>query len=339
MLQKILEKVIDTMTPYLDEEQVEKLGNVLYINFHDVEVKKECYELKPTGISGNAAKLDLFIKSKLAINRQSGTMKQYAREIWAALNFIGKDIDDIRAADIRYYFGYLREVKKLKMSTIQTRMHYLSSFWDFLTAEEITLGNPMKKIGTVKVEKIIKKPFSVRDMEALRSNCKRIRDRALMEFLYSTGVRISEAVSLNVGDIDMEHLELIVYGKGSKERKTYLTESAKFYLDKYLKERCLCERITFEELKKKPLFVGSNKNHKRMTDNGVQDMLRTLGKRAGVEMVHPHRFRRTIATDLLSKGMPIEQVRDFLGHEKLDTTLIYCTVQAEEVKASHRKCA
>ena len=160
-----------------------------------------------------------------------------------------------------------------------------------------------------------------------------------MEFLYSTGVRISEAVSLNVGDIDMEHLELIVYGKGSKERKTYLTESAKFYLDKYLKERCLCERITFEELKKKPLFVGSNKNHKRMTDNGVQDMLRTLGKRAGVEMVHPHRFRRTIATDLLSKGMPIEQVRDFLGHEKLDTTLIYCTVQAEEVKASHRKCA
>ena len=222
MLQKILEKVIDTMTPYLDEEQVEKLGNVLYINFHDVEVKKECYELKPTGISGNAAKLDLFIKSKLAINRQSGTMKQYAREIWAALNFIGKDIDDIRAADIRYYFGYLREVKKLKMSTIQTRMHYLSSFWDFLTAEELVFGNPMKKIGAIKVEKVIRKPFSISDMEAMRSQCKRIRDRALIEFLYSTGVRISEAVALNVGDIDMDRLELIVFGKGSKERKTYL---------------------------------------------------------------------------------------------------------------------
>lgn len=339
MLQKILEKVIDTMTPYLNEEQAEKLENVLYINFHDIEIKKECYELKPTGISGNAAKLDLFVKSKLAINRQKGTMKQYAREIWAALNFIGKDINDIKAADIRYYFGYLREVKKLKMSTIQTRMHYLSSFWDFLTAEEITSGNPMKKIGTVKVEKIIKKPFSVRDMEAMRSQCKRIRDRALIEFLYSTGVRISEAVALNVGDIDMEHLELIVYGKGSKERKTYLTESAKFYLDRYLKERCWKEGVTYEQLKERPLFVSSDKHHKRLTDNGVQYMLRGLGKRAGVNGVHPHRFRRTIATDLLSKGMPIEQVRDFLGHEKLDTTLIYCTVKAEEVKASHRKCA
>lgn len=339
MIEKIIEKVLDAMTPHLDEGQIEKLNNVLYLNFHGVEVKRECYELEPTGLSGNAAKLDLFIKSKLAVNRQDGTMKQYAREIWKALNFIGKDVNDIKAADIRYYFGYLREVKKLKMSTIQTRLHYLSSFWDFLTAEEITSGNPMKKIGAVKVEKIIKKPFSVRDMEAMRSQCKRIRDRALIEFLYSTGVRISEAMALNVGDIDMEHLELIVYGKGSKERKTYLTEGAKFYLSRYFKERCQKEGITYEELKNKPLFVSCDKNHRRMTDNGVQDMLRTLGRRAGVEMVHPHRFRRTIATDLLSRGMPIEQVRDFLGHEKLDTTLIYCTVQAEEVKASHRKCA
>lgn len=339
MLQKIIERIMDAMAPHLDPEQAEKLSNVLYINFHGIEVKKECYELKPTGLSGNAAKLDLFIKSKLAVNRQSGTMKQYAREIWAALSFIGKDINDIKAADIRYYFGYLREVKKLKMSTIQTRMHYLSSFWDFLTAEEIILGNPMKKIGTIKVEKIIKKPFSVRDMEAMRSQCKRVRDRALIEFLYSTGVRISEAMALNVGDIDMEHLELIVYGKGSKERKTYLTESAKFYLTRYLKERCQKEGLTYEELKGKPLFVSSDKHHKRLTDNGVQYMLRGLGERAGVKEVHPHRFRRTIATDLLSKGMPIEQVRDFLGHEKLDTTLIYCTVRSEEVKASHRKCA
>ena len=147
MIEKILEKVMDAMTPHLSEEQTEKLNNVLYINFHGVEIKKECYELKPTGLSGNAAKLDLFIKSKLAVNRQSGTMRQYGREIWKALTFIGKDVNDIKAADIRYYFGYLREVKKLKMSTIQTRMHYLSSFWDFLTAEELVFGNPMKKIG------------------------------------------------------------------------------------------------------------------------------------------------------------------------------------------------
>jgi len=339
MLQQILEKVIDTMTPHLNEEQAEKLENVLYLNFHGVEIKKECYELKPTGLTGNAAKLDLFIKSKLAVNRQEGTMKQYAREIWKALSFIGKDITDIRAMDLRYYYGYLRENRHLKMSTIQTRMHYLSSFWDFLIAEELTSGNPMKKVGAIKVEKIIKKPYSARDMEAMRSGCRRTRDRALIEFLYSTGVRISEAVALNVGDINFEKMELIVYGKGSKERTTYLTEAAKFYLEKYLKERQIEERLTYDQLKEKALFVTSDKNHERFSQDGIRDMLKTLGKRTGVKKAHPHRFRRTIATDLLSRGMSIEQVRDFLGHEKLDTTLIYCTVREEEVKASHRKCA
>ena len=330
---------MDAMTPHLDPEQAEKLSNVLYLNFHNVKVEEECYELKPTGLNGNAAKLDLFIKSKLAVNRQEGTMKQYAREIWKALNFVGKEVADIKTMDLRYYYGYLREIRHLKMSTIQTRLHYLNSFWDFLVTEDLVHNNPVKKIGAIKVEKILRKPFSVDDMEAMRDHCTRIRDRAIIEFLYSTGVRISEAVALNVGDIDMERLELIVYGKGSKERKTYLTESAKHHLKKYLEERCIKEQITYDKLKDRPLFVSSDKNHRRMTDNGVQDMLRTLGRRAGVEMVHPHRFRRTIATDLLSRGMPIEQVRDFLGHEKLDTTLIYCTVRAEEVKASHRKCA
>ena len=177
---------------------------------------------------------------------------------------------------------------------------------------------------------MIRKPFSVGDMEEMRNQCKRIRGRALIEFLYSTDVRISEAVALNIGDIDMERLELIVFGKGSKERKTYFTEGAKFHLSRYFRERCLREQITYEELKDRPLFVSSDKNHRRMTYNKVQDMLRTLGRRAGVEMVHPHRFRRTIATDLLSRGIPIEQVRDFLGYEKLDTTLIYCAVREEE---------
>lgn len=339
MLQKIIERVMDAMAPYLDQEQVEKLGNVLYINFHGVEIRQESYELKPTGLSGNAAKLDLFVRSKLAVNRQNGTMKQYTREIWKALSFIGKDVNDIKAMDLRYYYGYLRETRHLKMSTIQTRLHYLSSFWDFLITEELVRSNPVRKIGAVKVEKVIRKPFSVGDMEAMRNQCKRIRDRALMEFLYSTGVRISEAVALNVGDIDMEHMELIVYGKGSKERKTYLTESAKFYLSKYFKERCLNEKLTYEQLKDRPLFVSSDKHRRRLTDNGVQYMLRGLGARAGVKTVHPHRFRRTIATDLLSRGMPIEQAKEFLGHEKIDTTLIYCTIKEEQIRASHRKYA
>ena len=181
------------------------------------------------------------------------------------------------------------------------------------------------------MEKEIKKPFSAEEMERLRDACPGVRDRAMIEFLYSTGVRVSEMAALDVKDIEMGRQELIVYGKGSKERKTYLTDSAKFYLKRYLKDRNAQDS--------EPLFSAEHHPDRRLTVAGIQYMLRQLGARAGVEKTHPHRFRRTIATDLLARGMPIEQVKEFLGHEKLDTTLIYCTVKEEQVKASHRKYA
>lgn len=339
MIEKILQEVTDTMMPYLNKDQMDKLQDTLYIKFHNIEVKEECYELQPSSLDSNEYKLKMFIGSKKAINCQDGTLKNYAMEIRNVLDFLGKDIEDINAMDLRYYFGYMREKRGIKMTTLETRMHYLSSFWNFLNTEELVHSNPVRKIGKIKVEKIIKKPFSSKELEAIRGACSNIRDRALVEFLYSTGVRISEAVTLNVGDINMERLDLVVYGKGSKERVTYLTESAKYYLDNYLKFRCITEEITMDELQEKPLFVGFNRYHERLTKAGIQYMLRELGKKAGVKNVHPHRFRRTIATDLLSRDMPIEQVKAFLGHEKIDTTLIYCTVKEENVRISHRKYA
>lgn len=339
MIEKILLDVVDGMTPYLNREQMERLKDVLYINFHNIEVKEECYELQPSSLSGNELKLKMFLASKKAINCQDETLKGYATEIRNVLAFLGKDVEDINAMDLRYYFSYMREKKGIKMTTLETRMHYLSSFWNFLNVEEITSSNPVRRIGRLKVEKEIKKPYSTKEMEALREACDNMRDRALVEFLYSTGVRISEAVALNVGDINMERCDLVVYGKGSKERVTYLTEAAKYHLERYLRARCMEEGLTLEELAEKPLFVSNNKHHKRLTNNGIQYMLRGLGKKAGVKNVHPHRFRRTIATDLLSRDMPIEQVKEFLGHVKLDTTLIYCTIKEENVRASHRKYA
>lgn len=339
MIEKILLDVVDGMTPYLDREQMEKLKDVLYISFHNIEVKEECYELQPSGISGNELKLKMFLASKRAVNCQEGTLKHYAMEIRSVLDFLGKDVEDIRAMDLRYYFGYMREKRGIKMTTLETRIHYLSSFWNFLNMEELVASNPVRKVGKLKVEKVIKKPFSAKEMEALRGACETIRDRALVEFLYSTGVRISEAVALNVGDVNMERCDLIVYGKGAKERVTYLTEAAKYHLEKYLKFRCSEEKLTMEELREMPLFVTSNKPHTRIKISGIQFMLRGLGKKAGVKNVHPHRFRRTIATDLLSRDMPIEQVKEFLGHVKLDTTLIYCAIKEENVRASHRKYA
>lgn len=333
MVEKIIENVINEMTPHLCQEQLEHLSNVLYVNFHGKELQEQCTDLADSGIDGDEAKIRMFVASKRAVNRETNTLKQYTREIYRMLDFLGKRIEDITGMDLRYYYGVMRERRGIKMSTMQTRLHYLSSFWDFLTTEELVRSNPVKKVGVLKLEKTIKKPFSAAEMEALRTGCEELRDRALVEFLYSTGVRVSELVHLNVGDIEMGKQELIVYGKGSKERKTYLTDSAKFYLKRYLRTR------RQENLVEQPLFVTLDAPHDRLSVAGVQYMLRNLGKKTGVSNVHPHRFRRTIATDLLNRGMPIEQVKEFLGHEKLDTTMIYCTVREENVQASHRKYA
>ncbi len=338
MIEQILQKIINEMTPHLTNEQAERLSNALYINFHGYEIQEQCTDLAATGQDGDELKIRMFLASKKAVNRQDNTLLQYTREIRNMLRFLGKRIEDITGMDLRYYYGVMRERRGIKMSTMQTRLHYLSSFWDFLITEELVSSNPVRKVGMLKVEKTIKKPFSAEELEALRVNCITLRDRALVEFLYSTGVRVSELARLNIGDVEMSKQELIVYGKGSKERRTYLTDSARFYLRRYLSDRC-CDGKSIKDLQSEPLFVTLDCPHNRLTVAGVQYMLRQLGRRAGVDNVHPHRFRRTIAMDLLTRGMKIEEVKEFLGHEKLDTTMIYCSISQESVKASHRKYA
>lgn len=338
MLDKIIQDVIGALNGKLSEPQLEEVEATLYIKFHGVRVVEEVYELVES-TNGNESKINAFIGSKHTTGRKLNTLKQYSIEIHKMLQFLGKKIEDVTTMDLRYYYSVCRQERGIAMSTMQTRLHYLSSFWDFLNVENIVLDNPVRRVGSLMMEKTIKKPYSQEELEALRVNCTELRDRALMEFLYSTGVRVSELASLNVCDIEMGKQELIVFGKGSKERRVYLTDNAKFYLRRYLKERILQEGIAEEQLQKRPLFVGMQKPYERLSVAGVQYMLRQLGRRAEVSGVHPHRFRRTIATDLLSRGMPIEQVKEYLGHEKLDTTMIYCTVKEQNVRESFRKYA
>lgn len=339
MKEQVINGILSAMTVFLNTEQLEQLGNVLVQTLYDMKIEHENHELMPVGIEGNEAKIRLFIGSKSTTGRKNNTLKQYNTEIRNVLAFLQKNVEDITAMDLRYYYSYCRRERGISMSTMQTRLHYLSSFFDFLNTEGLIKENPVKKIGNIFVEKVIRKPFSVEEMEALRVNCFGLRDRALMEFLYSTGVRVSEIVSLNVRDIEMGKQETIVYGKRSKERKVYLTDNAKFYLKRYLRDRMKVEGLTEEELQDRPLFVSLKAPHNRLTVAGVQFMLRALGKEAGVKNVHPHRFRRTIATELLSRGMHIEEVKELLGHEKLDTTMLYCTIKEQNVRESFRKYA
>lgn len=168
MVEKIIENVINEMVPHLEEGQLEHLKNVLYIHFHGKEIQEQCTDIIPSGMDGDTAKIKMFVASKKAINRQDNTLRQYTREIRNMLNFLGKRIEDITGMDLRYYYGIMREQRGIKMSTMQTRLHYLSSFWDFLITEELAHTNPVKKVGLLKVEKVIKKPFSAEELEALR---------------------------------------------------------------------------------------------------------------------------------------------------------------------------
>ena len=180
MVEKILEKIVNEMAPHLDRGQLEHLSNVLYINFHGKEIQEQCTELIPSGLEGDEAKVKMFVASKKAVNRQDATLKQYTREIKNMMDFLGKRLEDITGMDLRYYYGVMRERRGIKMSTMQTRLHYLSSFWDFLITEELVHSNPVKKVGVLKLEKIIKKPYSAEELEALRTSCSTLRDRALV---------------------------------------------------------------------------------------------------------------------------------------------------------------
>ena len=319
-----IRQILDQMSAYLDQEQLQQLKETLYIVLH----KEEKQEIAVCD-GGNEQKLKLFLGSKATTGRKAGTLKQYEMEIRRMLDFIRKNIEDVTAMDLRYYFA-VRRRHGLSLASMQSRIHYLNSFWSFLQNEGVVQINPVAQIGNVLAEKRIKKPFTPEELEKLRAACHTLRDRALIEFLYSTGVRVSEAVSIDRADVDFAKNQLTVFGKGAKERTVYITDVARYHLQKYLAERTdTCPA----------LFACQGRRRRRISVVGVQYMLRQLGKAAGVSRVHPHRFRRTMATDLLSRGMRIESVKELLGHTKLDTTMIYCSIKQDNVRNDFLKYA
>lgn len=339
MLERILMDVVQEMSGILDEEQLDKLQNVLYINFHNKKIVEEKCELMATGTDSDTAKVRMFVASKRISGRQDNTLAQYVREITNCRNALRKDFADMTTMDLRWYFGMLRERNGISMVTLQGRMRYLNSFWTFLQREKLVDDNPIARIESLRIESTIKKAYSAQELEALRMACDHPRDRAMIEFMYATGVRVSELVSLNVGDIDLYKQEFKVMGKGRKERDLYISDTASFHLYRYLKWRKDKEGLTIEELAEKPLFVSFKKPHSRLTVAGVQYALKLLGRKASVGNVHPHRFRRTFATDLLSRGMRLEEVMVLMGHKKSETTLIYCNVKQDNVRESYRRFA
>ena len=291
------------------------------------EVVREKQELQ---VSDNSWMIDLddFLISKALEGKSPNTVERYRYELQRLLSYVNKGITDITDGDISNYMRAYKKIRQISNQTLKNVRAVYSGFFTWLCERERIRRNPMILVEDIKVERKLKKPFTDEERERLLKNCETLRDKAMMEFLYSTAVRVSELAVLNKRDIRWTTKDLIVFGKGAKERTVYLNDRTNMYMKEYLDSRMDDNEA---------LFVSLKSPHKRLSKTGIEYLIRRAGKRAGVEKAHPHRFRRTAATNALNRGMPIEEVALFLGHEKLETTLLYCTIDQEKLKKDHEK--
>lgn len=325
MVGEFVDKILMQMTGVIDDEQLVVLKQRMYMVLCDYEVTPKCTEVQVINDEWQTY-LNMFLLTKKTQGRSQRTIDQYKWQLKALLIELNKPVADITEDDILLYLTRFQMKKGASNRYIDNKRLCFSSFFTWMHVKGYIRKNPIAAMGSIKYEKKIKKPFTDEELELLRENCNNIKERALIEFLYSTGVRISELISLNISDINFRERKAIVMGKGAKEREVYLTPVAQLALIKYLKTReddCPALFTAIEPV--------------RIYKTIIREILKGIGERAGVDNVHAHRFRRTLATNLLRKGMPIEEVKAVLGHTKIDTTLIYCSLATDTVKYSHRK--
>lgn len=300
-----------------------------YISRFDAPMNAFLDEIQCDEISGERNLLKEFSIGKRTEGCSIETLRSYFTTIRDFLfEFRNTFVADITGADVKEYLIQYQTRNGVSNASLDNMRRNLNSFFNYLISENYLDKNPMMKVHKIKSDSTIKLPFSEEELEKLRDACCSIRELALIDFLYSTGVRVSECVNCDIEDFNMVTQEGIVYGKGGKERVVYLDTRSKLHLQRYLKHR---------KDQSPALFVRPVPPFVRMTKSGIEYVVRDIGKRAKVECVHPHRFRRTLATRLLERGMPIEQVQAILGHAKIDTTLIYAKVNQSNVKINHAK--
>lgn len=322
MENKIL-KIVKAMESYLSTEQLSKLKEDLNIVMYESE-----NNLVKTYDDAWMDILDEFILSKSLEGKSSKTLERYSFEMKRLLSYISKPVDQIISNDISMYLIAYKRIRKVSNSTLKNVRAVFSSFFAWARDYNKIPINPMLQVESIKVEKKLKKPFTDEERELLLRTCKNLRDKAILEFLYSTGVRVSELTQLNISDVHFVDKDLTVYGKGNKERIVYINDKTNMYLREYIKSRTDNNPA---------LFVGVKKPYSRLTKNGVEYIVRELGKKAGVKNSYPHRFRRTIITNALNRGMQLQEVMVFAGHSKPETTMMYCEVDKDSVKLHHKK--
>jgi site-specific recombinase xerD len=319
-MEDTIKYILVDMDEYLTANQSQKLQRVL--------TSRLTSQTKSVSSVSNSNYLAMFLNAKKIEGCSERTLSYYKTTVEKLLDGITDPIRKVTTDDIREYLANYQGLNDCSKTTIDNIRRNISSFFTWLEEEDYIIKSPMRRIHKIKTAKTVKEVISDEEIEKMRDKCKNLRDLAIIDLLYSTGIRIGELVRLNIDDIDFEERECIVFGKGDKERRVYFDAKTKIHLMSYINSRSDTNPA---------LFVTLDAPYDRLQISGVEIRLRRLGRELGINKVHPHKFRRTMATRAIDKGMPIEQVQKLLGHSQIDTTMHYAIVNQTNVKVAHRK--
>ena len=324
MRQRITNDVVQQMLPFLNNAQIEKLQDVMehiLWNYDIAPADREKQEQEQNYLT-------LFLQAKRVEGCSEKSLKYYEKTIQKMLDGVGKTVKEIVTEDIRAYLTGYQKQRQTSKVTVDNVRRILSSFFSWLEDEDFIVKSPVRRIHKVKTAKVVKDTYTDEALELMRDNCTTTRDLAMIDLLASSGMRVGELVTLNREDINFNERECVVLGKGNKERLVYFDARTKIHLQNYFDARTDDNPA---------LFVTLKQPFERLKIGGVETRLREMGRRLKISKVHPHKFRRTLATTAIDKGMPIEQVQQLLGHQKIDTTMHYAMVKQQNVKLAHRK--
>jgi hypothetical protein len=328
MKEQIISEITRQMLPYLDNAQMEHLMETLQHCLWSVDITESTEGMKPENKESNSDLLAMFLSAKRVEGCSEKTIRYYETSLNRLFSEINTHATHMTTDALRTYLSEYQQRSQCSKANIDNIRRIMSSFFAWLEDENYILKSPVRRIHKIRSNKTVKETYTDEALETMRDECGSERDLAMIDLLASTGMRVGELVRLNKEDIDFENRECVVFGKGSKERPVYFDARTKLHLKNYLDSR---------EDDNPALFVSMLNPHKRLEISGVELRLRKLGRRLGIAKVHPHKFRRTLATRAIDKGMPIEQVQCLLGHAKIDTTMQYAMVNQNNVKISHRK--
>ncbi len=315
-----LVNILNEMADYLNVSQMKKLQEVLLKNLVTEPVERK--EIS------NTEYLKLFLDAKRIEGCSERTLQYYRVTAEHMLKKLSTPIRKMTTDEIRAYLVEYQQEGGCSKVTVDNIRRNISSFFSWLEEEDYILKSPMRRIHKIKTKTVVKDVISDENMEKMRDACEEIRDLAIIDLLYSTGIRVGELVRLNIADVNLEQRECVVFGKGDKERRVYFDAKAKIHLMEYLARR---------KDDNPALFVSLDAPYTRLQISGVEIRIRELGRKLSLNRIHPHKFRRTMATRAIDKGMPIEQVQKILGHSQIDTTMQYAIVNQNNVKSSHQK--